>query len=54
MIIEQIATQCHFDTARKGKNKLKGIKKIENLDLCPTDHTYQEKVFCFGATLSHI
>ena len=29
-------------------------KKIEKLDLCPRDHTYQEKVFCFGSTRSHI
>ncbi|KAI3875705.1 hypothetical protein MKW92_030927 [Papaver armeniacum] len=34
--------------------KCRGFKKIEKLDLCPTDHTYKEKVFCFGSTRSHI
>ena len=36
------------------EKKIQGREKIENLGSISRDHTYQEKVFCFGSTHSHI
>ena len=52
--IGQIKERNNIMAQRWIQKGVPSIKKTEKLDLYPTNHTYQEKVFCFGSTSNHI